>query len=227
TQAELDEYRDLSLRIETIARELAELSGHVTPSNVQYQTKEAQLQEARTKRTEMERRLPGLVRPASPVGTAIASPVAPANDLAAQLAQLRSAHARVQVLTNKLAELRDEAKRLDIAEVDLAALTRDRTEIGAQLARLESMLDRKRRLKELCKNRAPITAIVQAASPASCDSRQFYRKLGMMVAGGFGGGLALAFLFELVLNRALRRPKDVENVLDVPLFVTVPALELT
>ena len=43
-----------------------------------------------------------------------------------------------------------------------------------------------------------------------------------MPAGGVGAGLALAFLIEMLLDRSLKRPVEIETKLGLPLFISIP-----
>jgi len=44
----------------------------------------------------------------------------------------------------------------------------------------------------------------------------------MCAAGGVGAGLALAFMIEMLLDRSLRRPVEIEKKLGMPLFISIP-----
>jgi Mrp family chromosome partitioning ATPase len=44
----------------------------------------------------------------------------------------------------------------------------------------------------------------------------------MLAVGGIVAGLAWAFLFELILDRSVRRPIEIEAKLKVPLFLSIP-----
>ena len=46
----------------------------------------------------------------------------------------------------------------------------------------------------------------------------------MVAVGGIFGGLALAFLIELFLDRSVKRPTDIETKLRLPLFISIPAI---
>ncbi|HEX5400422.1 MAG TPA: cellulose synthase operon protein YhjQ/BcsQ, partial [Verrucomicrobiae bacterium] len=54
------------------------------------------------------------------------------------------------------------------------------------------------------------------------DWKQTYKKVGMLAFGGIAAGLAWAFLIELVLDRSVRRPVEIETKLKVPLFLSIP-----
>lgn len=66
-----------------------------------------------------------------------------------------------------------------------------------------------------------ITAVEQAVAPErpSSPNRPMIATAGM--AAGFGLGLAIFVLLEL-LNRAIRRPQDLQNALGIDAFGTVP-----
>ena len=44
------------------------------------------------------------------------------------------------------------------------------------------------------------------------------------LAGGVFGGLALAFFIEMVLDRSVKRPSEIETKLRLPLFISIPNL---
>jgi hypothetical protein len=44
----------------------------------------------------------------------------------------------------------------------------------------------------------------------------------MLAFGGIVAGLAWAFLIELVLDRSVKRPIEIESKLKVPLFLSIP-----
>src|SRR5260370_8420267 len=46
--------------------------------------------------------------------------------------------------------------------------------------------------------------------------------LAKILAGGFFGGIALAFLMELFLDQSIKRPIEVETKLRLPLFLSIP-----
>jgi Mrp family chromosome partitioning ATPase len=46
----------------------------------------------------------------------------------------------------------------------------------------------------------------------------------MLLAGGVGAALALAFLLELFVDRSLKRPGEIESKVGVPLLVSIPVL---
>src|SRR6185503_16305348 len=62
----------------------------------------------------------------------------------------------------------------------------------------------------------------QAPSPPVRDTSKIMKPAAAAAAAGLGFGLGLAFLLELVLNHAVRRPGEIESKLHLPLFLTIP-----
>ncbi len=60
-------------------------------------------------------------------------------------------------------------------------------------------------------------------TPAVLKRSKKAKKLMAMAFGGcVGAGLALAFFIEMVLDRTVKRPAEVENKLKLPLFISIP-----
>jgi polysaccharide biosynthesis transport protein len=66
-----------------------------------------------------------------------------------------------------------------------------------------------------------IKSIEQPTPPAPADTKRL-KMAGMMLAGGILGGLALAFLIEMFLDRSVKRPTEIETRLKIPLFLSIP-----
>ena len=88
-----------------------------------------------------------------------------------------------------------------------------------------SNLEETRIDEALGEDKAANISIIQAPSPPGKGwSKAFKKKVAMVAAGGIFGGLALAFLIELFLDRSVKRPTDIETKLRLPLFISIPAI---
>jgi Mrp family chromosome partitioning ATPase len=87
-----------------------------------------------------------------------------------------------------------------------------------------SSLEQARIDEALGPNRVSNISTIQDPSPPFVERAKFYKLLAMVVAGGFGAGLAWAFSIELYFDRSMRRPVDVERLLRIPLFLSIPDL---
>ncbi len=88
-----------------------------------------------------------------------------------------------------------------------------------------SNLEEARIDEALGEDKAANISVIQAPSPPTKGwSKALKKKVAMLAFGGFFGGLALAFLIELFLDRSVKRPTDIETKLRLPLFISIPAI---
>jgi uncharacterized protein involved in exopolysaccharide biosynthesis/Mrp family chromosome partitioning ATPase len=223
--AQREEYRLASTQAESLMKKEGELLAIWTPDSPAVKTNALLLQQAMARKARLESNYPSLVRaPASPIAAPLQ--VNPQDDPATQLAQIRFLQATVSTLSNKLVELRSDVAKLDRVETEVGRLTVIKEQQSSQLQRMEALLDKRRQRQALGGDRAPNISIVQAPSPAYRQMMQLYKKMVMALAGGLAGGIGLAFLLELFVDRRMKRPKDVESALADPLFVTIPDMEM-
>ncbi len=70
--------------------------------------------------------------------------------------------------------------------------------------------------------RMPNISIVQAPSPPDKSKRDLKKVVFGLAGGGVAIGLALALLIELVLDRTIKRPLELETRLRIPLLLSIP-----
>ena len=88
-----------------------------------------------------------------------------------------------------------------------------------------SNLEETRIDEALGEDKAANISVIQAPSPPTKGwSKALKKKVAMVAVGGVLGGLALAFLIELFLDRSVKRPTDIETKLRLPLFISIPAI---
>jgi len=67
-----------------------------------------------------------------------------------------------------------------------------------------------------------VAPVIENPTPALPDKKQTMKIVGGLAFAGFFVGLGWAFLVELFLDRSLKRPKDVELKLGLPLLLSFP-----
>ena len=65
---------------------------------------------------------------------------------------------------------------------------------------------------------------IQSPSPPYVDAKKSLKLVIGIGIGGLALGLAWSLVIELYLDRSIRRPVDVERLLGVPLFLSIPVL---
>ena len=139
-------------------------------------------------------------------------------------AQLSSLPIRIKTLRNQLGQIQAEAERLSEAEQKIDELMRKNRPRENMLNTIESTLEKARINEDMGPGRVNNIKIIQHPSPPFRDYKSYYKKIFIMMGGGLGLGLALAFLLELVLDRSIKRPIEVQTKLKIPFFLSIPDL---
>ena len=174
----------------------------------------------------LEAQYPGLVTlNIPPANSAGGQPAGSAINLKAESEEVAALQAKIRVLNSQLSEVWSEVTNFDKVKTSLAELEQKRKIEETNLNYLMGHLEDARIDESLGADKAANISIIQAPSPpAKGWSKSFKKKVAMVAAGGIFGGLALAFLIELFLDRSIKRPTDIETKLRLPLFITIPAI---
>jgi Mrp family chromosome partitioning ATPase/uncharacterized protein involved in exopolysaccharide biosynthesis len=225
----IDEYRTLVGQIDALNRKLNEMSG-LTDAAPLKATNLFMLQQARVKKISLETNWPGLLRlttgPTLPVPMALIPSTIPGNDLPSQERLVRALESKTVTLSNQLQLIQAELKKIDAVETETAELERRRADVEKAMAFVEQNLTQAKFNANLGDRRDTSISRIQEPSPPYQDYGKLYKSMVMAIAGGLIGGLVLAFLVELVLDRSIRRPKDIEGLLKLPLFLSIPVLKM-
>lgn len=138
-------------------------------------------------------------------------------DAAAEAARVLALNSRIKVLNAQLDQIRAEASSLAQLEPTIQELQRKKE---AEENQLRSVLNGLQQMR-IDSLGADISKI-QAPLPPYKDISKTRKILLMIVAAGFGMGLGWALLKELYLDNTVKRPKDVEVKLKLPLFLLIP-----
>ena len=216
------EYRSILARMETLRRREQELLGQFTEENMLLKGVREQLGKAEALRKSLETEYPALV--VAGVEPATGRTLAPVVDVAAEQMRLAALDAKLKTLNSQLEKVLAEVARINEAEPAIARLQMKKELLETQYRYYSSSLDQARFNDALGAGRLSNIGIAQAPSPAAKESRKLMKILGGIVAAGLGIGIGISFLLELVLDRTVKRPSEVESKLRVPLLLTLPDL---
>lgn len=225
----INDYRSFAEEVAALDRKLAALSGGLTPANPLVATNLIKLQEARSRKTLLESNWPGLLRlagPTLPLPQALLPLPNAAMDPSSEGVKVKSLEARKATLNGQLELIRGELSKIEAVEAEAAELERSRAVVEKSMAIAEQAINQSTVNSSLRDRQNTSISPFQAPSPPYRDFAQLYKKMIMAIMGGLIGGLVLAFITELVLDRTIKRPKDVEGLLQVPLFLSIPVLKL-
>ncbi len=221
----LDEYKFLITQQDALSRKLAELQG-LAPTAPQMATNLIKLNEVRAKKSQLESIFPALPKLMLPPNAAFSFAATPANDPAVQEYQVKALESKTLELSNQYTNVQAQLRKIEEVETEVGDQERLRATLQKQLEQIQLSRQQFSLSATLDAGKNTPVRKVQEPSPPSRDFAQLFKKLLMAVGGGIGFGIALAFLFEMVLDRNLKRPKDVETALPVPLFLSIPYTRL-
>ncbi len=178
-----------------------------------------QVAEVEQQRNAWETQYPGLLKlPTIIAGAATAPAGVP---LASNETRVAGLEAKAQTLKAQLETVRLEVSKLDAIEGRIQQHQRKRDLEETNYRYFSAGLERSRFDKDLGLTRNNI-GIVQTPTPATKDDSKLLKLLAAALGGGFGLGLALAFLLEMFVDQSVRQVHDVDRRLHLPLFMSVP-----
>jgi len=209
-----DEYAALERRLATLEGNKTELRTKYRPGHQLVRSVDAQIGEVRTQMAELVERFPTLVLDED--GTA-------AGDLVTARGLLADLQERMKVLKRQLAQLDQEFKQDYQVGVRVDQLEEQRADDAEKFDLLQSSLDQARVDEALDPSRIPNISILQKPSPPIPTLDELTPKLMYgLAAGGFFIGAALALALDLVFDRRIKRPTEIETRLQLPLMLSIP-----
>lgn len=187
---------------------------------------ETQLEIAQTEmlKKTLEERYPGLI------GTYVSSPTpeqagggsleSPGTDSAALMPL--AWEAKIPVLKEELAELQSQASKVDDAESKITDLERRKAMLEDNYQNFAASLEQARINETLGPGRVSNISTIEAPTPPFKSLNQPIKAVAMMIGGGILAGVAWAFFIEFYLDTSVRRSKEIESRLKLPLLISIP-----
>ncbi len=214
----IEEYRSISGRLDSFRKREQELLAQFTEENSMVQGIREQIASAEKLQKKLEAEYPKLAKIQLPASR----PGVPAVDLSGEAAQIIALQARFETLNSQLEKLTVEAKAVNELEPAITELQRKKDLEETKYRHFSTSLEQARFDEALVAGKMSNISVAQTPTPPYRESRKMVKTLAMIVAGGVLGGLGLALLFEMFLDRSVRRPVDIETRLHLPLFLTIP-----
>ena len=194
--------------------------------NVLVQQTRAQIEKIDKQRLELEKKYPNIATVALATSAPGAANAIQNQEIAltAERVRLAGIEARMKALEPPLRDVQKQAGLLSHIGPRITQLERTKEIEEANLKYFQASLEKARIDEALDPSKIPNISAVQKPSPAVKTKSGVTRK-GLMLAGGIMGfGVALAFFLELVLNRTVRRPVELDTLLGVPFLLSIPYL---
>lgn len=221
---ELELFAEITERLKLLQREDFELTAKYKEGNPLVVRSRQEIQRLKQQRQEMVEKAPGLVAEASLAGpdgnVVLLDPVAV---LAQARAKLRELEAKQKVYKQHQAEQEARFARLSSVGTKITDLERRKEMEDQEYRLLESKLKKARVDLTLDPSRMAGIQTLQEPSPPVRAFGEMAKKIVLgLAAAGFVAGVALAFLIELVIDRRIKRPAEIESKMQLPLLLSIP-----
>jgi len=214
----MSDFRRISALLDSYYKQDQSLSSWATPEMPIVKTLHEQIAEAEKKKKELVDKYPKL----ADLEAAATKTATPVIDLSAAQAQITGLQQKLNALNLQAQQVMTNAAVLAAAEPEITDWQRQRDLLETQLRNNSSSLEQTRFTDQLGAGKNTNIGVAQAPSPPFRESRQLVKLLAMVVAGGVFGGIGLAFLIEMYLDRTVKRPIEIETRLRLPLFLSIP-----
>lgn len=227
TEAALDpelvsRYRAVCTRLASFRNLELDRLGQYSDDSTPVKQVRIQIAETEKLKTQLESEHPKLTAVQPILGPR--NPQQPIFDVVTETARVIALEAKIRVLTNNLATVKAAAAALDASGTQIATLERQKEIEEANYRSFSINLEQARIDEALGAGNLPNISVVQEPTPPFIDAKGKLKQVGMALGGGLGAGLGLALLLEFFLDRTIRKPSQVESILRLPLFLTVPVL---
>lgn len=215
------EFRAVMEMLAILQRRDLELRIKFKPGNPLQVQNQQQIATYNQKRISMLRDFPGLAMGKTLETNADTSD--PRRALDQEKARLASIRAKVEVFESHLSEIRKLFSEQYAIGAQIEEIERRKQLEDAEFRSLEVKLKEARLDQTLDPSRMPNITMVQQPSDPVRTYDELMRKIIMGLAGGgLAAGLGLAFLIELVFNRKVERPAEIQTRLQLPLLISIP-----
>lgn len=221
---DLDAFAEISERLKLLQKEDFELTAKYKEDNPLVVRNRQEIQRLKQQRQDMIARSPSLVgEPAVTGADGTVVTVDPVALLAQARTRLRELEARHKVYKEHLVSQEARFDRLTSVGLKIADLERRMQMEDAEYRLLESKLKKARVDVDLDPSRMAGIRTLQEPSPPVRAFGEMAKKIVLgLAASGFLVGIGLAFLLELVIDRRIKRPAEIESRMQLPLLLSIP-----
>jgi uncharacterized protein involved in exopolysaccharide biosynthesis/Mrp family chromosome partitioning ATPase len=215
----VSDYRHLCARLDLLQKKEQELLLQYTDQSVPIKDLRAQIAGAQALKKKLENDEPRLTSLGVPTGQSDQAEI----NLSDNEAQITMLESKIKILNSQLTQVQNSAAKIDESRSVISELEQRQHRQEAELEYFLRNLEQARIDGMIGAGKAPNIGIIQSPSPPVKHwPKKLRKKAAVLAAGGIVFGLMLAFLIELVLDRSLKRPTEVESKLGLPLFVSIP-----
>lgn len=229
--ATTDRYANLLSQIDILRKAIGDLASRYAPGSSMIRGKNAQLASLQKEKQTLEKKYPTLLMTAIVNGTITTTTSTTTGGMGAGPADIILQRATVAGLATRESELKRRILALKLRATELgsvapkiADLERTRDVQQASYLYYKQSLEKAQIDEGLNPSRMPNISVVQNPSPSVRSIRDLKKVLIGLSVGSIVLGLGLALFLELIVDRTIKRSRELEGRLHLPLLMAIPAL---
>jgi succinoglycan biosynthesis transport protein ExoP len=212
------EYQALINRMAYMRQVQTELLSRFTPESQIVKIKQAQIDGLEKQQKDLEEKYPGIIAMTPVPGSSRSS----RPDLESERSNLVAAEARTKMLRSQLNDMQERFQMFSELGPQISELEQQKELEETNYKYFQASLDKARVDETLDPSRMPNISAVQRPSPATPAIGDVKKIVLGLAGGGLALGVAITLLIELVLDRTVKRPLELERRLRVPLLLSIP-----
>jgi uncharacterized protein involved in exopolysaccharide biosynthesis len=216
-----ERYKSLLTQLTQLQKAETELLFKYTAQNPIVKVKAALIEDLEKQRGGLEKAYPGLLTTAA---ASAAGQGAGGLNIVGEQANLAGLTSKVDALKLRLNGLQARAKTISEAAPRIVELERKAEVEETNYKHSEASLEKARIDETLDPSRMPNISVVQTPAPGVKAKRNLGKQILGIAGGGFAVGIVIALLIELMLDRTIKRSRELETQLRIPLLLSIPYL---
>ena len=219
SSGQIQQYQVVVSSLAKLRQTKLDLLSKYKPGSVQVQLTQTQIDNLESQKADFEKKFPDLSATVPKTGT---SAGVQQMDFGSEKAQLAGLAAKVDVLKARLKDVQAKVKQLTELGPQIAELERKKELEETNYKYFQATLEKSRIDEALDPSKIPNISTVQTPSPPEIVNGP-RKKLALLLAGaGLALGLMTSLVSDLVLNRTVKRPLELERQLHAPLLLSIP-----
>lgn len=219
SSGQIQQYQALISSLAKLRQARLDLLSKYKVGSVQVQLTQTQIDDLENQKADLERRFPDLPVMMPKMGNGTGSQQ---TDFASEKARLAGLMAKVETLRTRLRDVQAKVKQLADIGPQIANLERNKEVEEQNYKYFQGTLEKSRIDEALDPSKIPNISVVQKPSPPT-KMTGARNKLVLLLAGaGLALGLLFALASDLVLDRTVKRPLELEKQLRTQLLLSIP-----
>jgi polysaccharide biosynthesis transport protein len=214
---DVQKYESVISQLAQQRRTEQELLARYTTKNLLVESARKQIVDLESEQRDLEKKFPSLPARFQP-----SDPSSQHLDLFSEKARLAGIEAKTEALRVRLRRVQERMKEFADIGQEIGALERNKELEETNYKYFANTLEKARIDEALDPSKIPNISTVQRPSPPALVTKPRDKMALTLSAGGLAVGLALALFIELILNRTIRRPSEIEARMHIPLLLSIP-----